>query len=82
MKAAQLDDRRRLVMPPECPPNAAVVIQQVDEDTWIVKRQKPERGLVIVALRHIEKLPDDPEWEKVERKIGKYLSRRVPEPEE
>jgi hypothetical protein len=81
MKAAQLDDRRRLVMPPECPPNSAVTIQQLDDDTWIVKRRKPERGLVVVAFRDVEKLPDDPEWEKKELAAAKYLSGRVPPPE-
>jgi hypothetical protein len=80
MKAAQLDDCRRLVMPPECPPHSSVLIQQVDEDTWIVKRQKPVKGLVIVALQQIDKLPDDPEWEKVEEAFGRYAASRLPPP--
>jgi hypothetical protein len=80
MKAAQLDERRRLVMPPECPPHSAVVIQQIDAETWIVRRQVPSDKFVVVLLRGLKHLPDDPEWEKVENKIARHLSSRLPEP--
>jgi len=43
MKAATLDDRRRLVMPSECPAHSHVIVQQIDEDTWPVKRAREER---------------------------------------
>jgi hypothetical protein len=80
--ARQVDDRRRLVLPDTCPPGSMVLIQQIDADTWVVKRQKPEPGLVIVALRDVQHLPDDPEWEKTEARIGRHISRRIPEPQE
>jgi hypothetical protein len=81
LKAANVDDRRRVVLPESCPPNSAVLIQQIDEDTWVIKRQKPEAGLVIIALRDVARLPEDPEWEKTEARIGRHVARRIPEPE-
>jgi hypothetical protein len=38
MKAATLDSRRRLTMPPEIDPLSAVTIEHTDRDTWIVRR--------------------------------------------
>ena len=66
MKTATLDERRRLVMPPECPPHAAVTIQQVDEDTWLVKRAREQKNFRRVLIPIVMSLPDDPEWDKVE----------------
>ena len=82
MKAATLDERRRLVMPPACPPNAAVTIQQLDANTWLVKRCLPEKKIKMVSVAIIDRLPDDPEWDKVETKIVESISRRLPPPEE
>jgi hypothetical protein len=54
-------------MPRELPANSPVTIQQLDEDTWIVKRHKEEaRKLIVLAIPFIERLPDDPAWEKKE----------------
>jgi hypothetical protein len=36
MNATLIDDRRRLVMPPELPARSPVTVQQIDDDTWIV----------------------------------------------
>ena len=81
IKAANVDDRRRVVLPETCPPNSAVTIQELSNDTWIVKRQTAEKNLVFVAIEHIERLPDDPEWEKKEADAAKRLSGRFPPPE-
>ena len=66
MTATVLDARRRLVMPPELPARSAVIVQQVDEDTWLVKRAKRTKHRMVVLLPDIKQLPDDPAWEKVE----------------
>jgi hypothetical protein len=82
MKAANVDDRRRVVLPESCPPNSAVIIQQVDEDTWLIKRARPAKDFVILAIPSVERLPDDPEWDKVERAFGQRAGRSIPEPKE
>jgi hypothetical protein len=38
VKAATLDSRRRLTMPPEIDPLSAVTIEHTDRDTWVVRR--------------------------------------------
>jgi hypothetical protein len=69
MTGSVTDEKRRLTMPKELPPRSAVTIERVDEDTWVVKRQKPGKKLVMVAFPKINRLPDDPEWEKIERRM-------------
>ena len=69
-------------MPPELPPKSPVTIQQIDPDTWLVKRQRPEAQTILVALERIEHLPDDPEWEETERKMCDYNNRNLPPFEE
>jgi hypothetical protein len=76
VKTATLDERRRLVMPPECPPNASVTIQQVDSQTWIVQRAT-SANMKVVAFPIIEKLSDDPEWDKIEEGLGKAAMKRL-----
>jgi hypothetical protein len=80
--ARQLDDRGRLVMPKECPPGTAVTIQQLDPETWIVKAQHPRPGFKVIAVPIIDRLPDDPAWEEMERKAALHLSKNVPPFEE
>ena len=82
LKAATVDERRRVVLPESCPPNSAVTIQQLDEDTWLVKRSKPSKSYKVVLIPAIHKLADDPAWEAVERKIADHTSRKLPKFEE
>ena len=77
MKATLLDDRRRLVMPKELPPKSAVTVQRLDADTWIVKRHRPQRNIVMVAIPIIKELPADPEWEAIEAKITTHCNRKI-----
>jgi hypothetical protein len=76
------DGKRRLTMPKELPPKSAVTIQRLDEDSWIVTRQKPIEGLVAVAFPRIKQLPSDPEWETVEKRMVKSNNRKLPPFEE
>ncbi len=69
-------------MPPELPAKSAVTIQQIDSDTWLVKRQKEDKKVVFIAIPMVERLPDDPEWDKVEEAFGRHSSNRLPVPEE
>jgi len=82
MISVTVDSKRRLVMPKECPPKAAVTIQQVDSETWIVKRQRPMKGIKVVLLPVVDRLPDDPEWEKVEGAFTRRACETLSEPEE
>jgi hypothetical protein len=50
MRSATLDDRRRLVMPQECPLGSAVTIQELDTTTLPVKRQLPDRDFKTVMI--------------------------------
>ena len=77
VKATLLDDRRRLVMPPELPAKSAVTVQQIDADTWIVKRHRPHREFVMVAIPVIQELPRDPEWEAVEARLTAHSNLKV-----
>lgn len=82
MIASMTDDKRRVTMPKELPPKSAVTIQQVDENSWLVTRQKPKTDIVVVALPMIKELPSDPEWEATERRMAKHNNRKLPRFEE
>jgi hypothetical protein len=81
MIASMIDDKRRLTMPKELPPKSAVTIQQLDDDSWLVTRQKPS-DVVVVALPRLKTLPDDPEWEALEKRMVKHNNRKLPPFEE
>jgi hypothetical protein len=51
LKAANVDDRRRVVLPDSCPPNCPVIIHEFDQDTWIVTRAKRNKKVQIVCLK-------------------------------
>ncbi len=76
MTATVLDDRRRLVLPPEFPARAAVTIQHIDQDTILVRRHRDEKVAVIV-VPIIKELPSDPEWEKKEAALAKHTFKRM-----
>ena len=82
MTATVTDDRRRVVMPPELPAKSAVTIQRIDEDTWIVKRQRDQTNFSVFVVPIIKDLPDDPEWEKVEAAFAADAFKKLPPPEE
>ncbi len=67
-------------MPPECPPNSTVTIDQLDAQTWLVRRRVREKDVKLVAIPILEHLPEDPEREKVEARLAKSASRKLPEP--
>ncbi len=64
-----LDDRRRLVLPPSFKAKSAVTIQEIDEDTILVKVAKPARHRMVMLLPDVKQMPEDPEWEKVEQEF-------------
>jgi hypothetical protein len=77
VNATLLDDRRRLVMPPELPAKSAVTVQRIDSDTWIVKRHRPQKNVIMVAIPIVKELPNDPEWEAVEARLTAHSNRKV-----
>ena len=68
-------------MPPECPPNSAVIIQQLDDNAWLIKRALPDRGIKMVAIPILKRLPDNPKWEKTEGALARYAASQLPEPD-
>jgi hypothetical protein len=82
MKSATLDGRRRLVMPPGCPPGSAVTIQELDKTTWLVKRQLPARDFKMVMIPVIDRLPHDSQWDKTEAAFARHASKTAIEPKE
>jgi hypothetical protein len=67
MNATVLDDRRRLVMPPEFKAKSAVTVQVIDEETVLVKLARPSKHRMVLLLPDVKTLPDDPEWDKIEK---------------
>lgn len=67
MNATVLDDRRRLVLPPSFKAKSAVTIQEIDDETILVKVAKPSKTRMVMLLPDVQHMPDDPEWEKVEQ---------------
>jgi hypothetical protein len=78
LQATMVDERRRITLPREIPPHSAVTIQRLDAYTWVVKRQRPEPNLAVVLIPVIDKLPDDPEWEALERKMADHTFKNLP----
>jgi hypothetical protein len=77
MNATVTDSRRRLVMPPELPARSSVVVQQIDEDTWIVKRARPSTPRMVLLQPDIKQLPYDSEWQETEGRLVAHHSRSV-----
>lgn len=80
VQATKTDDRRRLVMPPELPAGSAVTIQQLDENTFIVRRQLPRDELMVVLEPDLKDLPEDPEWDKKARALARHTWKNLPVP--
>ena len=77
MNATVTDSRRRLVMPPELPARSPVTVQQLDADTWLVRRAHPLKANLVALLPDIPQLPTDPEWQEIESRIVAHTSRTV-----
>ena len=56
--------------------------QDAPKTTWLVKRQLPARDFKMVMIPVIDRLPDDPEWEKKELELAKYAATKLPPFEE
>jgi hypothetical protein len=77
MNATLTDDRRRLVMPPELPPKSPVTVQQIDQDTWLVKRARPEKTGLVMLLPDVKRLPADADWQTMENRIVAHNAKNV-----
>lgn len=67
MRETVIDSRRRVVLPKECPPGSKVTIEVSDPYTWIVRLLPSGVRFKRVLIPVVDKLPDDPEWDKVEK---------------
>ena len=65
-------------MPPECPPNSPVTIQQVDKDIWIVKRLRAGTNYTVVVIPRIDRLTDDAQFDALQEKIARHTSKHLP----
>jgi hypothetical protein len=79
VNATVIDDRRRLVLPPRFAAKSAVTVQDIDEETVLVKISRPSKHRMVMLLPDVQTLPADPAWDKVEaaftRDSNKGLSR-------
>jgi hypothetical protein len=65
------------LMPPELPAKSPVTVQQIDADTWIVKRARPSKVRMVMLLPDVKKLPRDADWQKEESRIIAHTSKNV-----
>ena len=77
VNATVTDSRRRLVMPPELPARSPVTVQQIDADTWLVRRAHPVKANLVALLPDIQQLPADPEWQETESRIVAHTSQTL-----
>ena len=82
MKSRVVDDKRRVVLPETFPPHSEVTVEELDKTTLLIKRQVPARDFKIVLIPALKRLPDDPEWEKVEHAFIRRSSKTVSDPKE
>jgi len=53
IRPATLDDKRRLVMPTDCPAHAPVMLEQVAGGTWLVRLLTSKvRSVILLPLEH------------------------------
>ncbi|HEY1788805.1 MAG TPA: hypothetical protein VGJ73_11640 [Verrucomicrobiae bacterium] len=78
LKARQVDDYRRVVLPDTCPAGSAVTVQEIDEDTWLVKRQRNSRNLFVVLDPDVKHLKDDPEGDALAEKLARHSLKKLP----
>ena len=81
MKLATVDNKRRVVLPRSVEPHTHVTIEQVDENTFIIRRQRQEARFKRVLIPVIDRLPSDKDWEKIEARIARQMTRNLPLPE-
>jgi hypothetical protein len=82
VKARQVDERRRIVLPREFRPGSDVIIERLDDDTWILKQHRSDPNIKMVMVRTIDRLPDDAEWRKVENAFGRAAYGKIHSPED
>ena len=42
-----------------------MLLEQIDPDTWIIRRYRPQRNAKILKIPVLRRLPDDPEWDSI-----------------
>ncbi len=77
MNATVLDDRRRLVLPPEFKAKSAVTVQLIDAETVLVKLAKPASHRMVMLLPDVKTLPDDPEWQAIESRMVAHSNKNL-----
>jgi DNA-binding transcriptional regulator/RsmH inhibitor MraZ len=82
VNARQVDEKRRVTLPEEFAPGSDVLIERVAANTWIITRYRRETNLKVLLIPVIERLPDDPEWDKVENALGRAAYGKLPPPPE
>ena len=80
--AKQIDDKRRIILPPDFRPSQEVICEQLDAYTWIIKRPRPASNVKMVAIPILHRLPDDPGWDPIESGLARAAYHRLPPPPE
>ena len=81
IKARQVDEKRRVILPPEIEPGSNVIIQRVDDDSWLITGHREQSKQQVLYLPVLKRLPDDPEWDKVERAFTRAAKRTIHRPD-
>jgi hypothetical protein len=76
----EVGHRRRVVLPPEIPPGATVMLHRLTADVWILTLKRRAPNLNIVLIPDVERLLDDPAWERKELQPANALSRHLRPP--
>ena len=82
MKAATIDDKRRIVLPKKCPPGGKITIEEVDALTWIVRLHPSGVRFKRVLIPVVEKLHSDKQKKRMEDALGRAAYAKLPPPPE
>lgn len=82
VKTRQVDAKRRVILPEGFEPGCDVLMEQVDADTWLIRRYRQQRSVKILKIPVIRRLLDDPEWDSVERALTSAAQKTLSPPEE
>ncbi len=69
------------MLPEELEPGSKVMIERVDDDSWLVTRYRKQTKVKVLYLPVLSKLPDDPEWDRVEHAFTRAASKTVHRPD-
>ena len=77
IKAATVDDKRRVVLPESWKPRSAVTIECIEADTLVIRRQRPRDPLIVVLEPDVKHLPENRELDRLTTAASRSALRHV-----